>query len=1160
MPRNLLPRLRQAPNPANVPLAKVAEWTPISTPGDLGKLDFGVAQDDDVRTRIQSIPSPWARMLLFRAALDDPGHPARRLVESELLDAFQFLWSASERPNAVPTFRTVRVADIAAQAEHAGTQRAEWLGRALRELLPRRDGAGPAPAFDAITLVLVGGRPVAATSPYTVLFTAEDAAQLPRAQTGPFFRFATGDPYQDLAARPFAFQRYVAQVLLPQLDAGQALDDPSTDAATVQRLLKRWLQDQVGRCRRLAASADAQAQLEAPSSGDWRAAAETLGLIEHTQLAGGVRLYRQREGAQMRASPWVLRPGRAGAAQPPLVLDPASFDGRYYPGAPAHTLTGSLAGLDRTTLPGTATFYPWVSPADDWFTDQILVLADALDPASVRGFGSFRSLYPGDRKALQVPHTTLPLKREVFRWFGPEELEHRLTVEVQPGGQIEVALRIPVGAEGREMTVRRRYDESAVFHKVPGPALTLWPRFESAAWRDYMIFRRDQSPSVAQYVTMHATAAGELLDGETEQRNDVVRVTAVDRAPDAIEFASTITGGGAPQRLGVVLPRYAAAGPPVPQRWHVGVDFGTSNTVISVRTDGMTAAAVLGVESMTLPLTAANAEARPLLDAYFFPHALRPEPFGTAVVRHRQLPTLDLFRQRFGVRVNVPFSGHVERDEHNVVVGDLKWSTDAERRFLSASYLRHLMAVVLAEAVRRGVDPRNVEVAWAYPRSFTRTQANQLAALWAQVRQYFHDRLGAVGEVRQGLDESRAVLRHFFNASVVTGAGDVNVIVDVGGGTSDIAMYGRGRTLALDSVMLGGRNLTGKRLQAGTAEQLRNPFVQRFVAWSRQHGLDGYPLEARAVEKYLADGQDHLAFSFLLRTEWFARHGQAFSGDEACHAFQGMVLYFFGSLFYYLGLSLRSLADADAGAGAAPEDAQAAARALVPVVVTLAGNGSRYVRWLTDLTDHAAGSFDAFGRAFGRLLVGGMGLPADVRGPTVQLTGEPKLEVALGLVAGVTPGGLDESRAQVLPVMGERVTASVGEARQTRAFGAMARVGPEDLVFSDAVASVVWDDGELEIERFHRAFLEALQSLVGIGAHWTATAQRTRALFTALDRRELQQAARARLDYVASDTGGFGGSLFMLETTTVLDRMLQGSFVDARYGTPTVGIPTITAR
>ena len=56
--------------------------------------------------------------------------------------------------------------------------------------------------------------------------------------------------------------------------------------------------------------------------------------------------------------------------------------------------------------------------------------------------------------------------------------------------------------------------------------------------------------------------------------------------------------------------------------------------------------------------------------------------------------------ERIGVRVNIPFNGHVESDEQNRVVGDLKWSTDSNRHFLSASFLRHQLSVILAQAVQ----------------------------------------------------------------------------------------------------------------------------------------------------------------------------------------------------------------------------------------------------------------------------------------------------------------------------------------------------------------------------------------------------------------------------------------------------------------------------
>lgn len=1162
MARNLLPRLRQAPNPANVELAKVAEWTDVQTPAELGKLDFGVAPGDEVRQRVQSIPSPWARMLLFRAAMDDPGHPARRLVENELLDAFQYLWSRNERPTVRLETTTVRVEEIEAMARDAGTQRAEWVGRALTELLPRRTGAGdggqPGPAFDAVSIVSVNGRPVIGTSPYTVLFTAEDAGTLPVGETGAFFRYAAPDATRAepraLHQRPFAFQRFVAQVLLPQLDLlGNAVDG-NTDGPAAQRLLKRWLADQVRACRTNAGTPARQAQLDPPVTQDWRAAAATLNLEPIAGLVGRVAVFARPAGDEMRESRWLLRPGRVGA-RAPVVVDRGAFDGRYVPNGPAVSLPQALGGQPRDVLPGTATSHPWVSPADDWFTDQLLVLAAPLRPEGVYGYSAparFASLYAGSESHLRAPQVALPFKREILRYFTPAELEQRLAIEIQPTGDVLVTLRLPVGPEDAELAVQRRYDESTIA-RVRGPELVLWPSFRSDRWRDYLLFQQDPAGATVRPLRVQAARGGELLAQDAEQRGDAVHVSAFDEAPEAIEFTEAFAGGAEPRRLGLVLPRYTSVGATSQQTWRVGVDFGTSNTVVSRSAGGREE--ILRADALTLALTEQRSPAvARAIDAYFFPPALAAQPFGTALVRQRQLPSFNLERERVGLRANVPFSGFVEHDDRNRVVGDLKWSTNPEQQFLTGAFLRHVLAVVLAEAVRDGVDPANVTVLYSYPRAFTRPQVNQLAALWLQVREYYDQRLRAagtgaadqpagMGPVTQGPDESRAVLRYFYNAGMITAAGDVNVVVDVGGGTADVAMYGRGATLALDSVMLGGRNLTGARLQAGDAEQRGNAFVSQFVAWSRQHHLADYPDVQRAVEKYLEDRQDHLAFGYLLQSEWYRKQGRAFSGDPACHAFQGLTLYFFGALFYYVGLSLRGVA-LRRGVDAAT---------LVPAVVTLAGNGSRYVDWLTDLVpvtpDHP-GIFEPFARLLSRTLVAGMGLAADVRGPTVTVTRRAKLEVALGLVAGVPPAGLDEEAAEQCPAVGERVRAAVGERREPRDFDATSRLGLDELLHADGVPSLTWGDGPLEIERFHEVLQAELARLAEPGSPWVDSRRRIGALFERLPRRELQQQTVQLLDYLASRNDGFHGSIFLAEATTVLNRMLDGWFVPAGPGAP----------
>src|SRR2546423_1671612 len=134
MSRNLLPVLRRYPNPANIAQGKVGEWSRIAIPADLAKLDYGAEDRNQLRTRVQSIPNPWGRMLLFKNALETELHPARELVEQELLDAFEFLWSLGTMTGVAPRLERISISEVIAQAESIGSQRVDDLAAALASL------------------------------------------------------------------------------------------------------------------------------------------------------------------------------------------------------------------------------------------------------------------------------------------------------------------------------------------------------------------------------------------------------------------------------------------------------------------------------------------------------------------------------------------------------------------------------------------------------------------------------------------------------------------------------------------------------------------------------------------------------------------------------------------------------------------------------------------------------------------------------------------------------------------------------------------------------------------------------------------------------------------------------------------------------------------
>jgi hypothetical protein len=1127
MSRNLLPRFRSAPNPVNIPPLAPGRWSPIQAPAELAKLEFPADGGTGLRTRIQSIPSPWARLHLFRNALEDPDHPARTLVQNEILDALELTWSLGSRPGVRMETLRIRIPAIRDLAEDTGSPRVRDFADALIELAPRRaDAAGEeASGLPVLTLALVGGRPLFASSPYTFLFTAEDAA---REDTPNLFRYATGAKDRPLAERPLQFQRYVARVVLPQLSArGTAGDEGDfVDWPTVQRCVTQWLSAELARAR--AGKAEkVRDQLTPPEDGDWATAARALGLepLSH-QKFGGVVLFTRPEGGDLEHSRWRLRVAPE-SGRPPIVIDPESFDGLFYEGASLVQLPPDLPRQDRTVLPGLAMRYPWVHPAADWLTEQILLLSDPLDPANVKGLAGYRVQAGATDPRFAQPRMALPLTADFFRYFTPDDVDRMLSVDVLPSGGINVTLAVQIGTEEepRELRIKKHYTEAHVRKEV-GPGLVLWPAFRHPDWHEYALFREDRLTTVSAFTQGLEVSAmvsrRPLAATGTARRTEFVAAQTFADAPDVLEFRAAVGAGAKTESLGVVLPRLGTAAATNEGRWHVGVDFGTSNTVVSVRRNDDVATEIFQDASVLLPLTRAGADTENFLNAFFFPPALRGTPFGTAVVHLGALPNLAIEQEPLGLRVNIPFDGWVKDDGGNRVTGDLKWSNLRETAFLSSSFLRTLVALVLSSAIRSGVSPKNVSFTYSRPRAFDDMQAANLADHWQKIVASFSARgIGPI-EAHEGLDESQSVLQHFFNAEVASTLGAADVILDVGGGTTDLAAYGHGKTLILDSVQLGGRDLTGARARATSRENLRNPFVDAFVRWALENGFPASQKEALA--KYRNDGQEHLAFSFLVRSRWFGE-GEAvlFRTTPAYRDFQALVFYFFGALFHYAGLSLRAVREQGEPVGVH--------------AVILAGNGSRYLDWLTNLRPGRPD--DRFRTALRAIFAAAAGIPGD--GPVIVTSDRPKEEVARGLVARDVAHAAKADSAGG-PLLGERLVIRFGDDAEPRHLASTTRLSRRDRLRAELLGQIRWEDGEMEIERFHANLIETTHSLLDAGEHWAEVPAAYKRVFDAMGRDGIRQAALTRLQTRATGGSAVPGSFFILEAAVVLQRLMDAFF------------------
>jgi hypothetical protein len=1052
-------------------------------------------------------------MTLFRNALEEDGHPARQLVESDFLDALEFLWELNAISGAPPTFVTIRLADLQTVAESAGSERIEDFASALTSLVPGSDTVSrDNSALVSITVMVFEGRPILASSPFTGIFTAEDAGG-PR--TGQYFRFLHGAPIRTLSDRSFEFQQYIAEVLLPQLDDQSSETATSTAWSSVRRLLKPWLETEVARCN----AKRRPGQRPLSPSPAWEGRASQLKLSRTGPALGGLMLFKRDAGAAVESSRWRLSIGRAGVAAP-LVINPAVFDGVLFHGATVITLPSDLATLERDVLPVLGTRYPWVNPETDWFTERLFFSSEPINYDSAYGYAHLENSYHGDNSALKKGQFVLPLQPGILTYFDPESLDRMLRIRVYDTGQVEFTLTLQLGGEGaRPVEIQKRYETSQHF-RAPGPAVALYPTFRDPRWKNYVVFSRADNPATASMVRISAYNAKGTVAVERVRRSPVIEHIALAEAPDAIGFDTETAGTGERESsLGLLLPKYRPTRGSTQEQWHVGVDFGTSNTVVCVRPDGPVHAVPLYFDDGLLELTMGSVESRRAMSAFFFPDKFKSGPFGTAVVHHNDLQEYDLAAEHPGLRINVPFTGLLESDQRNTVVGDLKWSTDRRTDFLAGSFLRTVLSIILSEGIKRGIDPSRIKLTWAYPRAFSQAQVNNLTSFWHAVVGSFTAGGLNIEQPAPPMDESAAVLSHFFNDNKLAPGGEATVLIDVGGGTSDLAIYERGHALVLDSLLFGGKLLTGQRVQGNTREARESPFVKAFTVWARTNGLDSDSPEGAALTKYLADGQDHLAFSYALSTRWFETQGRRFVSDPAFTKLQGQILYFYSALFHYIGLTLRELRRSGALMGNS-----------LPSGVIVAGNGSKYLHWLTEMVPSTISPFGPFLARIMAKAAGGDEQPL----PTIRISEHPKLEVALGLVAAVPPTDLDLRGAQGSSLIGENIHVRFGQGGN-QTLTSLDRLKPDWAFTATDVPSMRFDESNSEIAAFHASFLNELPSLASYGPQWGKTAKTFRDLLGKLPARELHAFISARLQYLAQLEGGFRGSLLMLEASAVLE-------------------------
>jgi len=920
----------------NIQTGSEGEWYPGNPLGDLAdaiRLDFPVTGEI-----IHAIPTIWARPLLFHDALrrgqDHPLHNYTRIEWKALLAVICFN-RVLNVPLGITEFQVV------------GPELKEY-PKSLQKTVRYLRELSPGQLWNTLQLIEIGEgadkHTIGCTSPLTGVFTPAEytvPATIPWTRNGVFI-----DPMEYL-------QFDTELRLLPLLAAWLERlihDWENVDGSEWLRMLLRDWRNEIKPEALKVAPADVKLRT------DFVLNANRLELRPLEAKDGTSSDFIMAETERTKAS---------GISRPIIwstrltedkLKDKILVNGRTW-SAVKHP--GDAKG---DTIESVKNSF-WICPEKLFFTDKLLQVG-------------------GDR----LPHVFLvehegkhylpPLNPEVLNYFTPRELEKSLR-KTASGGEIELSFKIPIGNGGSSVEVRKKYRPDDVLTIDRNPILEIWPDFAAANWKSYYTL-------IDSTNTLEGLEYGLIVPSGAKQivKNGNIQVMFSEKAPEGIEFTYMNKAIGT-----LLLSTRQAAKASTDKVLNVSVDFGTSHTQVFYDCGERISPRYQEIcfSSRCLQLLKSELITRnEVIEYNFFPAVVKNVlPLVTNVIKKNQgrEPVRDgliVFDHNIFVaqKWSANFSGDIKNLRTN-----LKWSTKGNDRNDTHAFLNMLLMMIMAEAV--DMQAGTVEIKWAYPAAFQRSQLEELKNMWSAASQYINERVAGLklNVSSTPLTESLAGGKYWAGIKKRPASRMETALVslDIGGGTSDIAVW-CGKTLrAQTSIILGGRDVlrlfrTMTRERSARQDELVKELCKAAVLSEKEEETE-YIIEA-------LNQPEEDVFTFAFQNLLFSK------GPEIVNEFSRMknqeppvlalrtcLFLMFAGLFYHLG-QIFSKINSD--------------NKLDTVDIYLCGNGSNFIRWIAPLEN---GTID---KVMARVFTA---RHPHIKNVNIHLTEEPKKEVALGLLS-----------------------------------------------------------------------------------------------------------------------------------------------------------------
>lgn len=620
-----------------------------------------------------------------------------------------------------------------------------------------------------------------------------------------------------------------------------------------------------------------------------------------------------------------------------------------------------------------------------WFINQ----QDAL-PGSLLPKGAESLFF----KSSITPLTPLiPINPILLEYLTPEDLKGRL--EFKPNGdksKVTVILDLPLSGvdnKAKSYRIEKEYsikEENAI---PEFPVLEIWPNFRAEGWKKYYVFYYSKFGDNTFKVEI-SQKEQKSVDGEDEGNS--YQILHLEEFPSFI-----ICQNRQGNNIGIISVKPPKQIISTPEEWHVGVDFGTSFTNVSVRQNNQQTGKPLQLEDLLLQVTSSSSGTRIFaLYDYFIPKYFvdienDQPPLSSLVTTKgsKSKPSLD------PTQTNAILDGRIYVPDNNDlkpkswIHTNLKWSRDISNSYFSGLFLEHLFLHISALALNKGI--RTIKWYFSYPSAFSLDHKRNYAKTCGKLIEKLKNKTGVDSDTPT-LDESKGI--NYFRSESLTTAQYFSdyedkqliksVCIDIGGGTSDISIWQDNVLVHQCSVKLAGRDIFAQFL-------VKNP---KF-------------LKERLDEKIeLDDWQELESAAFHAKLEVYLRYNSEklldkifyIRNEKDFQEFIRLISIGIAGLYYYVGILLKVLV----------KEGKCKPNISISKTIDfhLAGNGSRLLNWLD-----GTGKFKEKSEINSLLMLmlkKGSGFE-DIQEVSTKLSNKPKNEVAHGLVLSDTKLRIENS-------------------------------------------------------------------------------------------------------------------------------------------------------